>query len=114
MLPIVNPRKDPLCVYVDGPSIDKEILQDINASATVGVRHCLSPGESRALLSQLLNCGQFQGFKASRCVCVCVCARVCAHVCTCGRAGVCDAVHYHRLQQLAQCILCLICTFKLE
>ena len=80
MLPIINPRKDLLCVYVDEPSIDKEILQDINTSATVGVRHCLSPAESRALLSWLLNRGQFQGFK----VCVwCVCLFAC--VCTCVR-----------------------------
>ena len=78
MLPKVNPRKDPLCVYVDEPSIDKEILQVINASATVGVRHHLSPGESRALLSWLLNRGQFQGVK----VCVCgVCLFACVHVC---------------------------------
>ena len=78
MLPIVNPREDPLCVCmcVGRPSIDK-ILQDVNASVVVRVRHLPSPGLSRALLSWLSNSAvsRFQGFK----VCACVYLNMHAH-----------------------------------
>ena len=80
MLPIVNPREDPLCVCVcvGRPSMDKEILQDVNTSVVVRVRHHPSPGY-QGLCPHGYQTGQFQGFKVSRCVHVCVYLNMHAH-----------------------------------
>ena len=44
VLPTDSPRTDHLCVNVDGPSDDRMIELDINASVGVKARCCHSPG----------------------------------------------------------------------